>query len=90
MPKPDNKAKFRITIDLRPLNNATVKESWPLSDVDAEMQDFFKSSCFAILDFASGYWRLPVHQDSITKCGIVTPNEVYASTRVLQGLTNAV
>ena len=56
--------------------------------IDSEAQDFAGSKCFAVLDFCSGYWQLPVHSDSYGSCGIVCPNGVYSSTRVLPGLTN--
>ena len=87
--KPNSKAKFRMTIDLRPINAATEKDSWPMPHIDSEIYDLSDAKCFAKLDFVSGYWQLPVHEDSQENCGIVTPNGVYSSTRVLQGLTNA-
>lgn len=82
-------AKFRLTVDLRPVNSATIKEDWPMPHVDSEVLDFANSTCFAVVDFASGYWQLPLHPDSYDACGIVTPKGVVASKRVLQGLANA-
>lgn len=90
VPKPDSKAKFRLTIDLRPVNSATIKESWPMPNLDSEMLDFAGSTCFAAIDFVASYWQMPIHPDSENLCGIVTPNGVYSSSRVLHGLTNAV
>lgn len=86
----NSKACFRTTIDLRPVNAATIKQAWPMPNLDAELQDFAGSTCFASLDFCSGYWQLPMHQDSYNACGVICPNGTYSSTRVLQGLTNAV
>jgi len=83
-------AKYRMTVDLRPINSSTVKEAWPMPNIDAEVQDFKGSKFFAQLDFVSGYWQLPVHPDSYHLCGITTPSGVFASKRVLQGLSNAV
>ena len=57
--------------------------------LDSEIYDFAGSECFAVLDFVSGYWQLPVDPDSWDACGIVTPKGTYSSTRVLPGLTNA-
>ena len=87
--KPNSKAKFRMTIDLHPINSATEKNSWPMPHIESELSDLAGSTCFAKLDFVSGYWQIPVHPNSQDYCGIVTPNGVYTSTRVLQGLTNA-
>ena len=90
VPKPGSKAGYRMTVDLRPVNAATIKESWPMPHLDSEVQDFSGSNCFASLDFVSGYWQLPLHPDSYSACGVVTPRGVVISKRVLQGLANAV
>lgn len=89
VPKPGSKSKLRMAIDLRPVNAATVKESWPMPHLDSEVTDFAGSTCFASLDFVSAYWQLPLHPDSYTACGIVTPKKVLVSKRVLPGLANA-
>ena len=89
VPKPNSKVKFRMTIDLRPVNSATAKTAWPMPHLDSEMQDFAGSTCFACLDFCSGYWQLPLDHGSLGACGIICPDGVYSATRVLQGLTNA-
>lgn len=90
VPKPGSKAPFRTTIDLRPVNAATIKEQWPMPTIESELQDFSGSNCFASLDFCSGYWQLPVHPNSYDDCGVVCPQGTFSSTRVLQGLTNSV
>ena len=89
VPKPGSKAKFRLAIDLRPVNSATIKEAWPMPHIDSEVYDFAGSKVFAVLDFVSGYWQLPVDPESWDSCGIVTPRGTVSSTRVLPGLTNA-
>lgn len=88
--KPSSKSKFRITVDLRPLNAATRKESWSMTHVESEIRDFSGSTCFVVLGFSSGYWQLPIDPKDYSKCGIITPRGVSVSTRVFQGLTNAV
>ena len=89
VPKPGSKVKLRMAVDLRPVNAATIKESWPMPHLESEILDFANSTCFAILDFVSAYWQLPLHPDSYTACGVVTPRGVVASKRVLPGLANA-
>lgn len=89
VPKRDSKAPFRMAVDLRPVNSATEKEAWPMPHLESELQDFAGSEWFALLDFVSGYWQLPLHPNSYALCGIVTPHGVVASTRVLPGLANA-
>ena len=89
VPKRGSKAKYRLAVDLRPVNAATTKEAWPMPHLDSEIYDFAGSSYFASIDFVSGYWQLPLHKDSFTACGVITPKGVLASTRVLPGLANA-
>lgn len=86
VPKPDSKAKFRATIDLRPVNSAMKAMAWPMPNIESEIQDFRGSKFFAVLDFCSGYWQMPLHPDSYEACGVVCPSGTYSSTRVLQGL----
>ena len=89
VPKPGSQSKFRLAIDLRPVNAATIKKAWPMPHLDAEMGDFAGSTCFASLDFCQGYWQLPIHPESYNACGIVAPHGTYSSKRTLPGLTNA-
>ena len=58
------RAKYRMTIDLRPVDSATAKESWPMPPLESEIHEFAGSKYFASLDFVSGYWQLPLHPDS--------------------------
>ena len=89
VPKKNSKAKYRLAIDPRPVNAATIKQAWPMPHLDSEVHDFANSKCFATIDFCSGYWQLPLEKRSRDACGIVTPKGTYSSTRVLRGLTNA-
>lgn len=43
------------TVELRPVNAATSKKSWPLPHLDGELLEIADSDCFDSLDFASGY-----------------------------------
>ena len=40
LPKPGSRAGYRMTVDLRPVNAATIKESWPMPHLDSEVFDF--------------------------------------------------
>ena len=89
VPKLGSRSRHRMAIDLRPINAATIKESWPMPHLDSEVMDFAGSNNFASLDFVSAYWQMPLDPDSYSACGIVTPEAVLASKRVLPGLANA-
>ena len=87
--KKESRSKYRFEIDLRPVNAATMKESWPMPHLDSEILELKGSVCFAVLDFVSAYLQLPLHPDSYETCGIVGPKWVIVSKRVLQGLAIA-
>ena len=89
IPKPGSKAKLRMAVDLRPVNSATIKESWSMPQLDSEIQDFASSKMFASIDFVSAYWQRPLYKESYTACGVVIPKWVVMSKRVLPGLANA-
>lgn len=50
-----SKAKFRVTVDSRPVNAATVPESWPMPHIEAEKSDFRGRCVFSGIEFVSGY-----------------------------------
>lgn len=54
-------AMYRLTVGYRPVNAATVKNTWPMPHIDAALQDMRGAQAFAAIDFASGYWQLPMH-----------------------------
>ena len=53
--KKESRSKYKLAIDLRPVNEATMKDSWPMPHLDWEILDFNGSVCFAVLDFVSAY-----------------------------------
>ena len=86
--KAGSKAKYRMTIDLRLINSATVKEDWPMPHIGSEILDMADGKSFAKRDIVSGYCQLPVHPNSQSLCGIFTPNCVctYVIIRALTPL----
>ena len=87
--KNESRSKYRLAINLRPVNAATMNESWPMPHLDSKILDFKGSVCFAVLDFASAYWQVSLHAELHGTCGIVGPKGVFVSKRVLPGPANA-
>lgn len=71
----ESPTKFKITIDTRPVNTATIKEQWPMTNIDAELSDFKDTRCFASLDLSAGYWQCPHHPCSYDACWTQHCNE---------------
>jgi hypothetical protein len=59
--------KWRVTLDFRNLNNATVQVgSWPLPNIEQLLQRIGsqKPKYFAKFDMTSGYWQFPIAEES--------------------------
>ena len=82
-------AMFRLTVDYRPVNNATVQTFWPMPNIEAELADARGAKAFAAIDFCSGYWQAPLHPDSQPLFAFMTPEGVVMPTRTTQGGTNS-
>jgi len=86
--KPKSK-KYRLTFDYRPVNAATNSIGWPMPHLESECVDFAGSTCFASIDFCSGYWQLPLHKDSQSALSFITHEGVWQPTRTPQGAKNS-
>ena len=80
---------FRLTFDYRPIKAATVPMTRPMPDIDSEMADLAGSKFFAVIDFVSGYWQLPLDKKSQLLLSFMTTNKVVCPTRCTQGAKNA-
>lgn len=50
-------AMYRLTVDYRPVNSATVQTFWPMPNIEAELAYARGAKAFASIDFSSGYWQ---------------------------------
>lgn len=82
-------AMYRMTMDYRPINKATIKNTWPMPHIDAVINDVQGAVFFAIVDFCSSYWQLPLHKDSQALHAFMTPDGVMQPTRTTQGGCNS-
>ena len=90
VPKPGSKDKWRFTVDLRPVNKATVPSVWPMPDLETQLSRLAGMEYFATVDLCHMYWQFPLEEDSQECQSFITPDGVYTPTRVLQGQRNAV
>ena len=82
---------WRFCIDFRKLNDVTVKDAFPLSQVADLMDNLVGHQYFSTLDLASGYWQVPVDESSQEKTAFVTSRGGHFEfLRMPFGLTNAV
>lgn len=83
-------AEWRFTVDLRPINQYTIRHQLIMPNVEEELTKTAGSTVYASVDFTHSYWQLPLHKDSQECQSFVTPDNVFTPTRVPHGTTNAV
>ncbi|KAK3088363.1 hypothetical protein FSP39_018216 [Pinctada imbricata] len=83
--------QLRFAVDYRKLNSVTKQQSFPLP----RLEDVFdtvgvsKAKIFSTLDLASGFWQIPMDQETAHKSAFVTPTGVFQWKRMPFGLVNA-
>ncbi|KAG2190968.1 hypothetical protein INT47_007113 [Mucor saturninus] len=80
---------LRLVVDYRKLNQVTIKDAFPLPHIDDLLDSLGGSSLFSTLDAASGYWQVPVAEESIERTGFVTRQGTFEFTVMPFGLTSA-
>ena len=79
----------RFCVDFRTLNTNTIKDTYPLPNVDDILDQFKGCHFFTQLDLASGYWGIPMHPDDIEKTAFMAPKGKYEFVVMPYGLANA-
>lgn len=81
--------EYRLCVDYRALNKKTVKDSYPMPVIDDQLDRLSGKSYFTSLDLASGYYQIPVAEESRHITAFVTPDGHYEYMRMPFGLVNA-
>lgn len=79
----------RLCVDYRALNRKTKKEHYPLPRIEDQLDLLSGNTMFTSLDLASGYYQIPVSEESRSKTAFVTPDGQFEYTRMPFGLVNA-
>lgn len=88
VPKKDKTIRF--CIDLRKLNNRTVKDAFALPRLEDAVDSLQGSKWFTKLDLRSGYWQIEMREEDIQKTAFsVGPLGHFECVRMPFGLTNA-
>ena len=91
VPKKDDDGNLtakRFTIDYRALNCITKKMQWPISRIEDIFQSLQGNKYFTILDFASGYYQIPMSQSAQEKAAFITREGTFAPTVLPFGVSN--
>lgn len=80
---------YWMCVDFRKLNAITVKDKYPIPLIDDQIDKLGGYRYFTGLDLTSGYYQVPVDENSIAKTAFITPEGHYEFLRMPFGLTNA-
>lgn len=80
---------YRMAVDFRKVNAITVKDKYPLPLIEEQIDRLGNNKYFIGLDLASGYYQVPMAEESIEKTAVVTPDAHFEFLRMPFGLSNA-
>ena len=79
----------RICVDLTHLNKSVQREVHPMSSVDESLAKLGNSKVFSKLDANSGFWQLPLDDESRLLTTVITPHGRYCFNRLPFGISSA-
>ena len=78
--------KYRFCVDYRRLNQITLKDSYPLPNMEDTIKQLDGSSYFSKMDMKSGYFQLPIDEHDKPKTAFITSRGLWEFNVLPQGL----
>ena len=88
---PKKNGSYRFCVDFRALNNATHSSGWPLPNIKHVLDRLSKKKpkYFTVLDLTSGYFQIPIHEQSRILTAFRTTIGLFEWNRLPMGLKGA-
>ena len=86
---PKKTDSLRICVDLRPLNECVLREVHPLPKVDVTLVSLSGAQVFSKLDANSGFWQIPLSEESRLLTTFITPFGRYCFNKLPFGIASA-
>ncbi|GJQ89375.1 reverse transcriptase domain-containing protein [Tanacetum coccineum] len=80
---------WRVCIDCQKLNEATIKDHFPLPFMDQMLKRLERNEYYCFLDGFSGYFQIPIDPHDQEKIPFTCPYGTFAYRRIPFGLCNA-
>lgn len=79
----------RLCVDYRALNRKTLKDKYPLPRIEDQLDRLGGNQFFTSLDLTSGYYQVPMCENSKRYTAFATPDGLFEFERMPFGLANA-
>ena len=81
--------KWRVCMDYMDLNEACLKDSFPLPRINQIVEALARHGMLSFLDAFFGYHQIPMHPPDAEKMAFITPHGLYCFNAMPFGLNNA-
>ena len=81
--------KLRWTVDYRALNKVTIKDAFPLQNIENNLHKLSGSTCFSCLDSSQAFHAISIPEQYRDYTSFVTPYGSFRFTKLPFGLANA-
>ena len=85
--KPDG--TFRVVLDFRNLNLHTIKDTYPLPNIEVNLAALGKANWFTTLDLLQGFHQIEIEEGDKHKTAFTIGSGQYQFTRMPMGLTSS-
>ena len=81
--------KLRWAVDYRRLNDVTIKDAYPLANIECNLHKLATAEVFSTLDSAGAFHTMPIREEDRDLTAFVTPFGHYRFSKLPFGLANA-
>lgn len=86
---PKKSGDVRICVDLKPLNESVLREVHPMPRVEETLAQLAGASVFSKLDANSGFWQIPLAEESRPLTTFLTPFGRFCFNKLPFGISSA-